>query len=247
MLFFMRFFKICGCIFISAHAAYASTQSVTVSTFSIPPWGMFVASQPAGITFEMANVIAKEAGLKIDNTILPFPRFWMAMQSGEIDFGLMHRTPESEAVAEPLARTFVDPEIILLPKKGLSFRQLEDMANLSLGVTRGGLELQDARISQNKSIRIFEFTNESQGIRMLHSNRFDCIISSKEAILYEMKAAGFAPSDFGVPLTLSQKEGWVMFSKKSPRQDLKERIRQATQKLQKQGVFLKIRKKYLGY
>ena len=49
------------------------------------------------------------------------------------------------------------------------------------------------------------------------------------------------------PLTLSVKEGNVMFSKASKNQHLKERVRVAVESLQKKGVFLQIRKEYLGY
>lgn len=218
-----------------------------VKTFLIDPWGMVAGEKRCGITYDMAMAVAREADLDIVNEIVPFARFLEALRTGESDIGIMHRTPESEALAEPLGRTMVDPEVVILPRKGLVIRTLDDLARLTVGVTRAGSGVQDDRISTNTTIRIVEYKTDRQGVEMLREGRLDSLLSSRETSSYLIKQLGFSPDDFGAPLTLSIKEGNVMFSRASRNQHLKERVRVAVEALQRKGVFLQIRKEYLGY
>jgi polar amino acid transport system substrate-binding protein len=159
----------------------------------------------------------------------------------------MHRTPESEAIAEPLGRTMVDPEVVLIPKKGFFIKRLDDLNGRVLGYTRGGLEIQEMKLARNSAIKHFEYKADIQGLEMLKLGRVDCIVTSKEVAFYLMKQERLMPSDFGTPFVLSTKEGNVMFSRNSRSPQLKERIRTAVETLRNKGVFLQIRKNYLGY
>ena len=222
-------------------------DSITVSTFELPPWGIIKDSNNRGITYDMADAIAKEAGLKIKNNIVPFPRFFRDLEAGTIDFGIMYKTKESDSIAESIGRTFVDPETIILPRKSIQIKNLSDLSGLTLGVIRGGVDILDERISSDKSIILQEYTSDIQGVLMLKDKRIDVMLSSKEATFYNIKEAGLSPSDFGVPFVLNSREGHIMFSKRSKKQHLKQRISAAIESLAKKGVFVKIRKQYVGY
>jgi len=219
-------------------------ESLKIVTIEVAPFG-FTGSdgKPAGMMFDISNLIAEEAGLKYTNKIVPYARTVIELQSGNADFVLRFDNDKLGAIAVPVASVISFP-IIVLSRAGSTFKALKKLHGKTVGVVRGG-EF-DRNFDNDSAINKYDTNDYSQMIKMLIRGRLDAGIGTNIGLYYNASKLGIKPEVFSPPMNLSSKEFLLHFSKINSNGKTISRLKGTVEKLKKNGEIKKIVNKYMG-
>lgn len=215
-----------------------------IETISVAPFGMLGDDgKPTGMMYEISNKIAETAGLKYTNTLVPYARSVIGVSEGTADFVLRFSNPELQAAAFQLASIATMPTIII-SKKGMPFATLDALHGKTVGMLRGGVF--DDKFAKDEAIKKFEANDYDQILKMLFADRFEAAIGSNVGLYYIANKQGIAPEALSAPLILTTQDFILHFSKKNVNEATKTALKNAVEKLRKDGTIDKIISKYMG-
>lgn len=228
-------------LFVSFSQCVAET--LKVATINLAPFG-FIDSNgiSRGIFYDLANRIAEEASISVQNNVLPYARVLHELERGSADITILlpnERIKEIAFVLEPVMTL----ENVVIGLHGIRYQHYEDLWGKTLGSIREAIY--DETVSDNERIQIFYTNSYQQSIRMLLAKRFDGIIGVKRSINFELSNLGHPPDVLGTPMHLNKREAWVHISKASRlSKKTLERVRGAVKKLVNTGHIEQVLTRY---
>ena len=189
-------------------------QSVKLSVMDIKPWGMKTGGQ-TGIYVELADILAKEAGLTPEIVVVPYKRNVLDMESGASVFCFMTENPEIVKVAKNVG-VLKKLEIIVMGNKGFSISKLSDLEGKTIGTLLGVLNY--PAFDDNPKIKKNPVEGPEQQIKMLQLKRMDAIQGVREATLYakrKLEKETGTSYDFSAPFIISTVDAQLWISNKS--------------------------------
>ncbi|WP_135081896.1 transporter substrate-binding domain-containing protein [Terasakiella sp. SH-1] len=229
--------------FLSAATPAKAADKIQAVLFNIPPWGYLDENKEiSGIQADVVNAISKEIGTDIDMILTPYKRVFLRLENGASDFGIFFRSAASEKAAEPIAK-WHGLEIIVIGRQGITTEQYEDLRKIKIGVRSGGKF--HPQFDNDPTIEKVTTKNYRHGITLLMAGKVDAIVGTAATLYYTFKEMNVDLSKLSPPYQLNVKEDWLHFSRSSKKQDAKEKILQAMEKLVSDGTFGKIYNKYL--
>lgn len=220
----------------------ARAQKLRIVTIESAPFGFFdETGKPAGMMYEIGNLIAQEAGFAYTNKIVPYPRTVALIASGEADLALRYSNPELRAAAIQVAQV-LSLQTIVVGRAGVQLGSLQDLHGKYVGIPRGGRF--DEGFDADHAIHKYPVADYPQMLRMLMAGRLDAGIGSSVGIYYNAHVAGIGKDKLGKPLLLSARQFELHFSKKTASADAVAALQQAVQRLQKRGAINEIIEKY---
>ena len=84
-------------------AQVQASDDIEIRTIGIPPYGIQDKSEMSGFYFDVANLIAKEAGYAANNYIYPYIRIINELKTGQTDMSILFKYKELEEYVVYLA------------------------------------------------------------------------------------------------------------------------------------------------
>lgn len=222
----------------------ASHKLIEIRTIGFPPYGIEKQGVESGLYYEMASLVASNAGYIPKNKIAPYARIIRSIKYGEIDLTIMFRNPELEGYVDYVAALPSKKTIVLgLPET--IFNDIADLSGKRLAYLRGARF--NKQIDNDESIEKHLVTDYKLGIKMLMAGRADAIIGpmqSIEAARLELEGIDNETILLGRPLVVDIGSPWIQISKKSRSYIDIERLRNSFMQLQEENAFQNLQKKY---
>lgn len=216
-------------------------QSLVIATIDLPPYGFLERGIPMGLTYELANAIAIEAGYVPDNSVVPFESALRAVADGEVDMVIMF--PNSTLDAHAINMGLILPiENVILGRADSRFRTFNDVRGKRVARVRGAEY--DRRLSTKGGLAIIPVNNYAEGLKLLMARTVDAVAGPKPGLMYEARKQKIPPLALGTPLVLSVGQGSVFLSEKRATPELKTRIAKAIRTISLNGTVQAIREKY---
>jgi len=200
---------LCFCQQSSAHREDESI--VQIRTIAITPYGFEKNSVPAGVYYDLANLILNEAGFRSENHIAPYARIIHELKTGQTDLTIMFKYQE---LADHVIYIAPLPTLknVVIGLEGIQFASISALQGKTLAYLRGASF--SATIDSDPLIKKHRTTDIRQGIEMLVRGRVDAVIGPMEPILSAAAALGKMHL-LGEPLVVSERTPWLQISRKS--------------------------------
>ena len=226
-------------------------------TLAMEQWPPYLYSKPnlppAGLDWELAQAIVKEAGCTLQLLPeLPTARRQRQFEQGGIDLLLAASdTAERRKYARfSIAYRYENVSVFTLTGKLAGYRGIgsldalvrNKLPLLAPKVGWYGKTYARAQPELAQSGRLNTFINFQQGVRMLDAGRADLILGDTAALRHEAREQGVAIS--ALPFTVLRAPVHLMLNKNSTTQAELELLNGAIQRLERQGVLSEIRGRY---
>lgn len=234
------------CVLVLALNASMVVQArpLRIETIAVEPLGFVGADgKPTGIMFEIGNRIAEEAGFAYTNTIVPYARTAVNLQSGAADFVMRYGNEQILESSIRVASIVKGTNIIVGPATA-HYKTLADLHGKSVGVMRGG-SFYDG-FDADKAIKKVAVGDYLQMLKMLQAGRFDACLGSTAGIYYTAHKLGIKPDQLSAPWVLNSKDLELFYSKKTADEKTITALKLALEKLKESGEIRKIISKYMG-
>lgn len=203
-------------------------------TADVWPWGYLEKDgTPAGLISVLAEQLAREAELKLDNRVLPHQRLLSKFKEGEADFTVLFENPYLDGFADSLG-VVLSADILLVTDNDYT-------GKLTLGALAGkrvgyisGTYYGEAFEHDTEVIKIPVYSLE-QAIEMLHLDRLDALISSDVVFHHSLKALDLQPDVFRYEVHTRGQAAHLYVSKRASDQPIAPRIQAALASLEKSG------------
>jgi len=218
----------------------AQAEALRIVTVALPPYGYTENGNDTGLTYELCNLIAQEAGFEPRNRIVPLARAMEEIATGKADMVLMLPNQKINANARNLG-LLLPMETIIIGRADSLYRSLKDVRGKRMATVRDAEY--DDRITKQNGIILYPTKDYSQSLKMLLAGRVEAVIGPKLGLHFTAKANNFPKQAFGEPLVLSVAEGSVFISNKTSG-DIAKRISAAVNQIKKNGSARKLMGKY---
>jgi len=213
-------------------ATTAFAADLKIVTVDLPPYGYTMDNAPAGLTFEIGNALAREAGLNPVNRIARLQRGVEEIANGRADLVIMLSTPKVKEVAIALGQV-MPMETVVMGHSGVPLGAPEDLIGKTVASVRDARY--DNRISDNSGVTLYPCKNYLHGLKMVAGKRVDAIIGPRLGLLHSIRDNGLSRQDFGEPLILRKTFATVFLSRKAPA-EYWDRLRQALRQIKVNGT-----------
>ena len=229
---------LCVCQLSLAHRE--DETEIQVRTIAITPYGFNKNSAPAGIYYDLANLIVTEAGFNAHHLIYPYARIIHELKSGQTDLTIMFKYQE---LADHVIYIAPLPTLknVVLGLKDTNFEATSALHGKTLAYLRGA-SFSEA-IDSNPLIKKHRTTDIRQGVEMLLRGRVDAVIGPMDPILSAAAALGKMHL-LGEPLIVSERTPWLQISKKSVFHLFTDEFRQVFNRILKRGELKILQQKY---
>lgn len=221
-------------------ATIAVASNLNIATIDLPPYGYVKNGAPTGLTFELGNAIAREAGLIPMNRIARLHRGVAEVGDGRADLIIMFPTPTIEAVALNLGQV-LDMETVVIGRPGTKLCSPDDLHGKTVASVRDAKY--DNRISGDSEITLYACKSYLHGLKLMLAKRVDAIIGPKLGLYHTIKTNDLPRQEIGEPLVLSVAHATVFLSRKAPAH-YAHRLHEAIKRLKANGTIDKLVRKY---
>lgn len=225
-----------------AHAA----EQLNALTEYLPPLNYEQDGKIAGFSTELLDLIALEAGLKINKEILPWPRAYSrAQKEANTLIYSMVRTPEREAQFQWLGP--ISSRRIMLYKlsnrKDIVIKKLDDARVYQIGAVRESESTKNLiRLGFDK---LDLATDDENNMRKFKHGRFDLLLSLDWSAAFNAKKLAIKNEIVPVQLVMNQADYWFGISKRTDPAIVR-KMNLALNKIRKDGRLDKLRQQYLS-
>ena len=229
-------------IFLSLAPIGAPGKELKIESLDIFPFG-YVDSNgaPTGLIYDISNQIAKTAGYKYQNILIPYPRLIKDLKSGAADFSIRYTNDELKTISFPRDE-IIGFQTIIVGLKDTRFTKLEDLHGKTVGTIRTAHF--DDQFSSNQKIKKIDFIDYDHSIKMLMKKRLDAVIGSEIGLNLAFIKNNVPANALGEPLRLQKKFFIIHYSKKTYSEKVAKDLTKAINKLKASGEFEKIVKLY---
>lgn len=232
------FFALAALLF-SVSLAQASSK-IKVGTFPIP---LMVEDAKKGIFIELANEMAKRAGVEIEIAVMPPQRIQEDFKTGKLDVMFPALDVLFSKEGQPLKTKeilYIKRDFAFTKKGSAMLKTIGDLEGKTVGLTQGYPYVKE--LTENKKIKFDAAQNDETNAQKLTSGRFDAFVVEERSGLQAFKKAGVADQiqyDANTPLSEQQ----VYFALKKGLNDLEGKLSKALADMKTDGTFSKIMSK----
>ena len=189
--------------------------------------------------------VSERAGLTYTDIIMPLKRIHKELVKGSIACATFIPAAWSKLDMIQVAEISANVDSIIVPKKGLAVRGLEDLYGLTIAIPRG--RYSGMKIMTDPKINRVLTNGYNQSAAILRAGRVDAMVGTDVAVYYSLGAAGVGEADIGRPFVFLKLPLWLQC-----RQDVDpghiESLRRAANLLRAEGAFVRIKAHYApGY
>ncbi len=189
--------------------------------------------------------VSERAGLSHIDRIMPLKRIHKELVKGGVAFSTFIPAPWSKRDLIQVAEITANLNSIVVPKKGLAVRRLQDLYGLTIAIPRGSYHGMEIMTDQN--IKRVLTNGYDQSAAILRAGRVDAMVGSDIAVYHSLRAAGVAEADIGRPFVFLKLPLWLQCRRDVDPNHI-ESLRRAAQQLRAEGAFDGIKAHYApGY
>lgn len=230
-----------GMLLAASPGLAGNVEALSIATIQLPPFGFVTNGIETGLSYEIGNAIALEAGYVPDNSLVPFARALEGVTEGTVDMVIMFPNPTLTENAINIGLV-LPVENVVMGRADTRLRSFADLRGKMVALVRGARY--DDRISTRNGVTVYPVDNYAQCLELLVSKRVDCVVGPKMGLLYSARRQGIPLHALGKPMLLSVGQGSVFLSADSATAERRERIAEAIRTLMLRGVIQQIRGKY---
>ena len=221
----------------------ARAEALQFDTLDIRPYGFETDDGLlAGNLYEIANAIAAEADIEIDNSLVPLSRVIMRIKNNRPMCTIVIRSGYSGKISVPVANIHIDLHAGVIPRKGIKLKTYDDLDGLIIGLARGTYI--EHPFDSDETLQKHFLDGDLQAVKMLQMERVDAVAGGLSALKYNMKSIGMALDTVEEPLILVKRVFWLHCAKTLQDGNLFEHLRSATERLHKRGKIREIWQEY---
>ena len=240
---FFRFFIVALLLISNAEAVYAAAAPVRIAAFDFAP---YVLPEPqegrAGLFVDFGEEIGRRAGVDVVQEIVPISRVMKNLIHGLSDCAIFLLSPWSEERFVPVGPVLDRFESVIVSRKGLRLRRVEDLHGSLLAQPRGSY--QGFPISEDPGIRRHLTNGYEQSARLLEAGRVDAIVGTALSIFHYLSDLGMDREDIGDILVFDSKPVWLQCAREVLPEEVLDRLRRATNSLKSEGFFSMLEESY---
>ena len=227
-------------ILLSIPRPSSAAEPLSFGVLTAPPYGFELEDKSvSGSNHDIAELIAKKAGLTFTYRLEPLPRLVNDLKAGKLDLIIMLPTAETKPyfITEVLSNSTV-----VLPNSSNSFRQFSDLKGKTIGGLRGAVYHQG--FAADGDIRKYDVDSYRMGLQMTKSGRIDGMIGPDFGLYYQMKLEGMKRDQFAAPLVLEARMSALLGST-TITPELAARLRTVVDELRNSGAISAVAAKYV--
>jgi len=219
----------------------AAPDTVRFATLDFAPYALDKDSK-RGFIVDMNAAISAKAGVEIVDVVMPIARLMKHLLRGQSDCSIFLLSPWSESNFTAVAEVHNRFDSIIITRKELIITRLEDLHGKLLALPRGSYK--DFQIATDPKIRRHRTNGYEQSARLLKNGRVDAIAGTALSIYYYLSNMEFNQIEIGSVISFDHKPLWLHCAKQQLSENLIARLRQATNSLRSEGVFLQLLDRY---
>ncbi|HEY1128349.1 MAG TPA: transporter substrate-binding domain-containing protein [Roseateles sp.] len=225
-------------------AAGASERRVLrIETIQSEPFGRVGPQGASGLMYDIGMLIARRAGLAVENHVVPYARTVLSLQNGVSDLVLRFSNDELKAVAHQVAPVLALPTVVVTRREA-ALQRLEDLSRQSLAVPRS-FPLPDS-LTSLAGLRLQSVNNNEHAIQMLMSRRVDAAYGSNLGLFGAARGLGLRMQEFARPLVVERQSFWLHLSRRSATPELIDRLTKAVESLHRDGSISRLYQRALA-
>jgi len=213
-----------------------------IETIKSEPFGYDDARGKGGMMYEIGNLIASTAGMPYQNNVVPYARTVVSLRNGTADMVLRFGNEELTSVAHQVTPVLALPTMIF-SRAASHILRFEDLQGATLATARSFPI--DPRIAADPAIHVYLTDSNEHSVRMLFAGRVDAVLGSDLGIYGAASRQSIKLSEFGMPIPLAPQHFWLHFSRKTADTATSVALKNAVEKLERDGSINRIWKKYL--
>jgi len=199
------------------------------------------AGELSGFHFDFLTALEKRTGICMDKKLLPYARAQRGIEVGEHDGGLLVSSVSIDADVIYIEK-IISSNTVIIPKKGLSLNNYEDLLKIKIGKVRGATL--NKRLNNDKNILFVPIKNYSQGLQLLKKGRIDAIAGNGLGLSRVGIGSMFDDVNLAGKLNVGQRDIWLVLSRKSQHLDKIQALRTGAHDLINEGVIDNLLQKY---
>jgi polar amino acid transport system substrate-binding protein len=223
----------------AAQAQPASTGAhIQIVATARPPYMVELDGRASGPAIELADLVARAAGIDPAVRLMPFQRALLALEQGDMLYPALLRTPQREANFQWIGEIFTDRAVFFTRRGSPVVNQIETLSLLPRRNVLRGSELQS--LLQSFGISDIEASNsEADNARLLQAGRIDVWFGLRAVGRATWGELGYTPQDLQIGDTIATMPFWLVASNSVPPATVA-RLRAAYQQLRRDGRYDRI-------
>ncbi len=212
--------------------------TATFAIPEVPPWGYASESgEPAGVLVAITDRMAELADVPVSYELRPHKRAIAELKSGDIDFVMLFRSPQSDAAGTRIA-TILETSIVLITRPEQDASSLEELAGRSVGYVQGTYYGEVFANAEN--INKVAVKNPQHGLEMLDHGRLDALVNYDAMLERVLYATDHDPSDFRSHVIAEGQEGLLYMSRQSRLEEYVPLFQRAIRQMQANGEIVEL-------
>jgi polar amino acid transport system substrate-binding protein len=220
--------------------AFALDRELRIVTVEQGACGRMDGGRLAGFCFELGNALAREAGLRADNRLVPLARGMEEVATDKADMIIALSEDAIVGLVEDIGpvQSFI---MVAWARVGTPLRDARDLAGKTVAVVRGARQ----EFDRAKELRFIPFPckNHELGFKMLLAGRVDAVLGSLQGLAEIATRIGLDRRFLGRPLALDRDFMHVYVSLSVP-EAVRGRLRKALNRLIEDGTVARLRERY---
>ena len=248
--------------FAAAAANRVSPLTIDTRIMHTEPWGFYCDPQSqnktplvisaqtqyhqdilCGIWPDIAQYLAKKAGLNLQLSLEPYGGIWQSLDTGQADLSFLIRSAERSHLAPSQAHMF-DFASVVIARAGIHLTDYQDLQNLRIGVLRG-IRL-SPRFDHDPKLNKIQLRNYELMVDMLLHQRLDAIAGNNVSLLYLLQKKQALDKVNVQPLILQKTHVYLHMAAGLYAHPYGQVLIQANQALREQGIYQHLIDAYVG-
>ncbi len=202
----------------------SAMETVRFATMDFAPYAIVDGKDGRrGLFMDMDAAIADKAEVNMTDTILPVARVMKNLEHGVSDCAVFLLSPWSRAKFVAVAEAIGRFESIVVTRKGLPIKRIEDLYGRLLALPRGSYP--DFPISTDPNILRYHTKGYAQSARILKAGRVDAIAGTAIGIFHNLSNLNMTRKDIGGVLAFDHKPIWLLCTKNKMSDEIIARLR----------------------
>ncbi len=239
-------------VFIMASSFNAETVNADTVTFmytEYPPFTYTEDGISAGFSIDILQAMFQKAGIKAEIIAFPWKRAETMLNENKNSLVFCARIARREKLYEWIGPVY--PRTLSLYKlktrSDIQINGIDDVLGYRIGVVRGYASVNEVIKIGVPEKNLDVASNETMNIRKLYANRFDLLPNNEMVLSYNLRKEGHSLNEVEKVFDITKEGGRDFYFAVNNKTDgiLVEKLRQAFDKIKKDGTYDTVLKKYL--
>lgn len=218
----------------------AHSETLTIATMQLEPYGFEQGGVPTGLAYELANRVAVEAEFTAVNRLKPLKDLTTSMLDGTADMVITTEEATLDARCERISEA-LESELVIFGRAGAPYRTVRDLRGKTVAVLRNADHLP---IDRKHGFATLPMKNYEQGLTRLLTKQVNAVAGTRFGLMYAMNKLKLPKRTFGPILSLGEARLALYVSKTSLDQAQRDRLKKAWDTVVEDGTLLSVITKY---